>query len=320
MDLALICTELDLVEGLPFNLLEELFDTQTIPASERLFNYLESRVERLTVGMEGGKGKALVLLRLCNELLRRLSKAEDTIFCGRILIFLSKSFPIAERSAVNLRGEFNTDNVTIFDDIPEENPEEQPAENVDSMEIDDDIKVVEPVVDSASSDDKTKPTVNGEKPVSIDKLYTMFWSMQHDFADPTRLFNPENFQRFKDALAATMQKFKEAEKQTRESTGDSAKAEPVPPSKNPSEDSKTTPVAGTKRKREDVETEGFNPKYLTSRELFELEVSLSLAFTRTRIDRITSSRARVIGCIRQHSRLLRTVPMQAYIILFTGTC
>jgi THO complex subunit 1 len=276
MDLALICTELDLVEGLPFNLLEELFDTQTIPASERLFNYLESRVERLTVGMEGGKGKALVLLRLCNELLRRLSKAEDTIFCGRILIFLSKSFPIAERSAVNLRGEFNTENVTIFDDIPEETPEEQPAQNVDSMEIDDDIKVVEPVVDSTSSDDKTKPTVNGEKPISIDKLYTMFWSMQHDFADPTRLFNPENFQRFKDALAATMQKFKEAEKQTRESTGDSTKAEPMPPPKNPSEDSKTTPVAGTKRKREDVETEGFNPKYLTSRELFELEVSLSL--------------------------------------------
>ncbi|KAI5815600.1 THO complex, subunit THOC1 [Pyronema omphalodes] len=272
MDLALICTELDLVEGLPFNLLEELFDTQTIPASERLFNYLESRVERLTVGMEGGKGKALVLLRLCNELLRRLSKAEDTIFCGRILIFLSKSFPIAERSAVNLRGEFNTENVTIFDDIPEETSEEQSAQNVDSMEVDDDMKVVQPVVDSTSSDDKTKSTINGEKSISIDKLYTMFWSMQHDFADPTRLFNTENFQRFKDALAATMQKFKEAEKQTRESTGDSTKAEPVAPSKSLSDDSKTTPVAGTKRKREDVETEGFNPKYLTSRELFELEI------------------------------------------------
>ena len=126
LDFALVATELEIADnGLPFTLLEELFDTQTIPAAERFFEYLESRVERLTANMEGGKGKALVLLRLCNELLRRLSKAEDTIFCGRILIFLSKSFPISERSAVNLRGDFNTDNVTIFDKLAHEEPPAQ---------------------------------------------------------------------------------------------------------------------------------------------------------------------------------------------------
>ena len=53
------------------------------------------------------KGKALVLLRTLNDLLRRLSKmGSTTIFCGRILTFLSDVFPLGERSGVNLRGEY----------------------------------------------------------------------------------------------------------------------------------------------------------------------------------------------------------------------
>lgn len=64
--------------------------------------------------MVPGKGKGLVLLRMCNELLRRLSKEINTVFCGRILMFLANSFPVGERSGVNLRGDFNT-NVIHFD-------------------------------------------------------------------------------------------------------------------------------------------------------------------------------------------------------------
>lgn len=53
------------------------------------------------------KGKALVLLRTLNDLLRRLSKmGSTTLFCGRILTFLSQVFPLGERSGVNLRGEY----------------------------------------------------------------------------------------------------------------------------------------------------------------------------------------------------------------------
>lgn len=53
------------------------------------------------------KGKALILLRTLNDLLRRLSKmGTTTIFCGRILTFLSGVFPLGERSGVNLRGEY----------------------------------------------------------------------------------------------------------------------------------------------------------------------------------------------------------------------
>jgi hypothetical protein len=53
------------------------------------------------------KGKALILLRMLNDLLRRLSKmGSSTMFCGQILTFLSGIFPLGERSGVNLRGEY----------------------------------------------------------------------------------------------------------------------------------------------------------------------------------------------------------------------
>jgi hypothetical protein len=53
------------------------------------------------------KGKALILLRMLNDLLRRLSKmGSSTMFCGQILTFLSGVFPLGERSGVNLRGEY----------------------------------------------------------------------------------------------------------------------------------------------------------------------------------------------------------------------
>lgn len=66
--------------------------------------------------MVPGKGKGLILLRMCNELLRRLSKETSTVFCGRILMFLANSFPLGERSGVNLRGDFNTDMIHYDDE------------------------------------------------------------------------------------------------------------------------------------------------------------------------------------------------------------
>ncbi len=75
------------------------------------------------------KGKALVLLRTLNDLLRRLSKmGSNTIFCGRILTFLSGVFPLGERSGVNLRGEYGPtwDTVRIS---REEEVQEQKAED-----------------------------------------------------------------------------------------------------------------------------------------------------------------------------------------------
>lgn len=52
------------------------------------------------------KGTGLLVLRTLNELLRNLSKSTETEFCARILVFMNDIFPLSERSAVNLRGEY----------------------------------------------------------------------------------------------------------------------------------------------------------------------------------------------------------------------
>lgn len=91
----------------PFTVLQDLLETQTISSCSHIFSWIEARAERLTEGMVPQKGKALVLLRTLNDLLRRLSNTgATTMFCGRILTFLSRVFPLGERSGVNLRGEY----------------------------------------------------------------------------------------------------------------------------------------------------------------------------------------------------------------------
>lgn len=271
--------------GLPLALIEELFDSQTIPSCEKLFQYLESRIERITAGIEGGRGKGLILLRLCNELLRRLSKTEDTIFCGRILIFLSKSFPIGEKSGVNLRGDFNVQNVTVYDETPQQSVPVQDME-VDEKEEEKKEETPTAVEGDAKSDDGARPTkavsfTTGQEPKKAPEvldtatLYPVFWSLQGDFADPPRLFQPENFKGFKEGLAATMAKFQVADEEAFKSTGKVDGA--TNGLKRPDDKKPGVVTTGEKRKREESDEdesrgEGFNPKYLTSPELFELEV------------------------------------------------
>jgi hypothetical protein len=93
------------------------------------------------------KGKGLILLRLLNELLRRLpkSKTEDVVFCGRILTFLSSSYPLGEKSGVNLRGNYNTGKVTSFDTTGSKLSTPVPRGGVEIKEVDEIIIGDEPI-------------------------------------------------------------------------------------------------------------------------------------------------------------------------------
>ena len=109
LDFTLTFTEYGACEAsTPLTTCQDLLETQTISSCSHIFSWIQSRVTRLTKDMVPQKGKALILLRTLNELLRRLSKMgeRNTEFCGRILIFLSQVFPLGERSGVNLRGEY----------------------------------------------------------------------------------------------------------------------------------------------------------------------------------------------------------------------
>ena len=101
----------------------------------------------------------------------------------------------------------------------------------------------------------------------MDTLYPIFWSLQENFSTPTRLFEENNLESLKEGLGAAMRKFK----QVHQEHGARGAIKLTDESKR-----------GVKRKRNGQDEElaaSFNPKYLTSRDLFELEIS-DLAFRR----------------------------------------
>lgn len=118
LDIVLFLCERGHVEGgMVFQLLEDLTEVSTIKDCKEVFGYIEGKQETLGKAELFGRGK-LVMLRTCNQLLRRLSKANDVVFCGRILMFLAHFFPLSERSAVNIKGIFNTSNETKYEKEP----------------------------------------------------------------------------------------------------------------------------------------------------------------------------------------------------------
>ncbi|KAI5460006.1 THO complex subunit 1 transcription elongation factor-domain-containing protein [Mariannaea sp. PMI_226] len=236
--------------ALLFWLAEELLDSQTISGCRKIFDYLESRRERITANHF--KQKQLIILRSCNELLRRLSRAEDTAFCGRVFIFMFQSFPLGDKSSVNLRGEYHLENVTSY--------EANPANGDNSMDVDSPTVATDPKSNPKGADSKKV-----EKPLDPDALYPLFWSLQESFSQPKKLFEAPHLAAFKGSLGATMKAFRSIHNDRG--------------SRKPADDSRRD----LKRKRDSNEdedtTNGFNPKYLTSRDLFELEIS-DLSFRR----------------------------------------
>ncbi|KAI0180107.1 THO complex subunit 1 transcription elongation factor-domain-containing protein [Hypoxylon sp. FL1284] len=244
-------------------LVEELLDSQTNEGCRKIFDFLESRREQTTA--QNLKAKQLVILRSCNDLLRRLSRAEDTAFCGRVFIFMFQCFPLGDRSSVNLRGEYHVENITTYEETPAEQDD-----SADKMVIDSELDSAKDAKDTKDAKEETKSTTKAvsfdaknkpapEKPLNTNALYPIFWSLQHQFSQPTALFDSAQLAKFKAGLEATISAFEAVDKLQRSAKG--------------SDESKTNPQ---KRKHpeidDDLRSSTNNPKYLTSRELFDLEI------------------------------------------------
>lgn len=159
-------------------------------------------------------------------------------------MFLFQSFPLGTRSSVNPKGEFHTDNVTTFEVDPT---------NSDTAAISVDTPSAAQV---SSQPEETPVATESVQPMGEDALYPIFWKLQDVFSNPPHLFKATNFEAFKTGLDATLAKFKEVPIVNQRIAPDAKK--------------------GTKRKADEMEQPGantFNPKYLTSRDLFSLEVS-----------------------------------------------
>ncbi|KAJ8713304.1 hypothetical protein PYW07_013674 [Mythimna separata] len=156
---------------MPVVLLGDIFDALTLNKCEKMFSYVENGVaiwkeELFFVACKNN------LLRMCNDLLRRLSRSQNTVFCGRILLFLAKFFPFSERSGLNIVSEFNLENVTEFGG-------DSSSTLRDSL---DEEMVVE-------DNEKTK--------LNIDyNLYCRFWSLQDFFRNPNNCYNKLQWKTF----------------------------------------------------------------------------------------------------------------------------
>ena len=156
---------------LPTVILGELFDCRTLQECELLFSFVDNNVK---IWKEDFffKNVRNYLLRICNDLLRRLSRNQNTIFCGRILIFLANFFPLFERSGLNLTSEFNQDNSSGY--VLQADGEL--SENVLSIK-EEDSKV----------DNNFKIDYN---------FYRKFWQIQEYFRNPIICYSKSNFKNF----------------------------------------------------------------------------------------------------------------------------
>ena len=165
--LALRCAIQGQVSGrIPFELLDNVLHTQTISMCEKIWNFVESMSEAIsheTLVPSDGRNinSKLWLLRVANNLLKRLSTTQNSFFCGRISLFLARIFPLSEKSALNLAKKRNLSNVTTF------NSEEVFNEFAN---MNDNINEEEPA-----------------SKISYD-CYSNFWKLQHEFLrDPSKI-------------------------------------------------------------------------------------------------------------------------------------
>ncbi|XP_063981121.1 THO complex subunit 1 [Diachasmimorpha longicaudata] len=179
--------------SMPVMLLSDMFDAMTLDKCEQLFTYVENNVTiwKEDLFFNGCKNH---LLRMCNDLLRRLSRSQQTVFCGRILLFLAKFFPFSERSGVNIVSEFNLDNHTEFGtDKPE-------TDATEAMEVDD-------------KQDKLQIDYN---------LYRKFWALQDFFRNPNQCYNKVHWKVFSahaSNVLSAFSSFKLEDQRTRPTTG-----------------------------------------------------------------------------------------------------
>lgn len=185
---AIEATERDICSGsLPVLLLSDMFDCFTLDQCEELFTFVENRVNiwKKDIFFKNCKNQ---LLRSCNDLLRRLSRSQNTVFCGRILVFLARLFPLSERSGLNIISEFNLDNITSFS--------RKEDSSIDEFTGDKDENMEEGEMDDSGC------------PINVDyNLYRKFWSLQEFFRQPNLCYNKINWRHFASYSADVLSAF-----------------------------------------------------------------------------------------------------------------
>uniref|UniRef100_A0A9J7Y2R0 THO complex 1 n=1 Tax=Cyprinus carpio carpio TaxID=630221 RepID=A0A9J7Y2R0_CYPCA len=214
----------------PFLLLGDVLDCLPLDQCDKIFSFVEENVSTW---------KSVSLDLLVNNLLRRLSKSQNTVFCGRIQLFLARLFPLSEKSGLNLQSQFNLDNITVF------NKNEQDSTlGLQHAEVKEEGMEVE----EGEMGDEDAPA-----PCSIPidyNLYRKFWTLQDYFRNPVQCYDKFSWMTFLKYSDETLAVFKSF---------------------------KLDDMQASKRKLEEMRTAGgdhvYFAKFLTSEKLMDLQLS-----------------------------------------------
>lgn len=128
---------------------------------------------------------------MCNDLLRRLSKSQNTVFCGRIQLFLTSLFPLNEKSGLNFTSNFNLEKEVAFNQDPDESLFHSLTTETDA--------------DGDEGNDAGSG-VNPSTLVNAD-LYRRFWRLQELFKAPVHCYTPDGWKAFVECTECVVSTF-----------------------------------------------------------------------------------------------------------------
>ncbi|XP_050068933.1 THO complex subunit 1 [Anopheles maculipalpis] len=234
------------VATMPVVLLGDIFDAVTLDRAEQIFTYVENNV---AIWKEEFFFTACKhnLLRMCNDLLRRLSRSQNTVFCGRILLFLAKFFPFSERSGLNIISEFNLENLTEY--------------GMDGNEM-----VVEQLSSSGGADPDAVDGEAEENKLKIDyNLYCKFWALQDFFRNPNQCYNKVQWKTFETHAKSVLSAFSSFKLEEHRASSSTA----VPKAMDG-----TTANSSSPMEQDEIRESGhFFAKFLTNPKLLSLQLS-----------------------------------------------
>lgn len=230
---------------MPVVLLGDVFDAVTLDQCEQMFTFVERNVSvwKEEIFFVACKNN---LLRMCNDLLRRLSRSQNTVFCGRILLFLAKFFPFSERSGLNIVSEFNLENLTEY--------------GSDGKEMGGEVTV--PTTTPTSTPSETTE----EAPLQIDfNLYCKFWALQDFFRNPNQCYTAAQWKTFSSHAGNVLSAFNSFKLEEHRNHG--SKRDKKKETNAPSMDVDATPESVV------AEAHHFFAKFLTNPKLLSLQLS-----------------------------------------------
>lgn len=159
----------DALDTLPVRQCQQLWESHVEPAYEILFRPI------MWTPTTTSHPCWLPFIKLANKFLRRLQAGD---WAARIMLTLAKVFPISEKSAIKVWGSYHAESVTDFE--TEREFEEQQQQSTPS---------------AAAAVTAATHHVDDDGAVPDYTFYESFWSLQHDFSNPSKISVADFLQR-----------------------------------------------------------------------------------------------------------------------------